>query len=578
MINTKYSLGRRFLLLSGVIGSSLCLNGQVQSMDWVYSPVKVAIPPSDAYIGLSLLDNGEIRHYNYGEQAESGTFCLSSTDKGLTWKKIQLPKEMPFADVQSPVSKEYIRLVVMGDKGVYCIRTQHGLDEGRTITRVSKRQAIMIKPPVFIRGGKRLIVAAHNSGPRVTEKGSFTYISDDDGLTWKQSNVVSAPDHTGGGFHKGIRWNHGAVEPTVLELKNGMLWMIMRTAQDTHYSAYSEDGGLTWGASEPSPFYGTITMPTIGRLKDGRILFLWCNTTPLSERAEANGVWDDVFTNRDAIHAAISEDEGKTWIGMRELYLNPQRNAADYASAQGIDKGVHQSQFIEVEPGKILVSLGQNKLHRSMLLFDVNWLYEKERSCYFEDSLSEWSTFNYYKGIQGHCGYNRMAGCRLNQHPDDPARRVLNIRYTPNDTLVADNEGAEWNFPATRNGELSLSLRIPDGGQEVRLLLNDRWFNPSDTVARYFSMYETTFSRRSLGIKDNDWHTIKVIWDLAGKKTSAFLYVDGKRKQKLSLRNPSQHGLSYLHLLSGNIPDENGIDIEWVKERSYLAHPLQTLK
>lgn len=51
--------------------STLCLlaagffiPGQAQQarptvLDSVYAPLKVATPPSDAYIGLSLLDNGE---------------------------------------------------------------------------------------------------------------------------------------------------------------------------------------------------------------------------------------------------------------------------------------------------------------------------------------------------------------------------------------------------------------------------------------------------------------------------------------------------------------------------------------
>lgn len=569
MICTHH-LCQKNLILSGLITvCTLYLNAQesrIQTMEQIFEPVKVATPPSDAYIGLSLLDNGEIRHYNYGEQAENGTFFLSSKDKGLTWVKVLVSKEMPFADVQSPVSKEYIRLVTMEGMGVYCIRTDNGIYGGRTITKVSGKPAIMIKPPVFIRNGKRILVAAHYSGPGEKKKGSFTYVSDDDGKSWQQSTVVTAPDHTGGGFHKGIRWNHGAVEPSIIELKNGKLWMIMRTAQDMHYSAYSEDGGLTWSTSEPSPFYGTITMPTIGRLQDGRILFLWCNTTPLPERGGTNGVWDDVFTNRDAIHAAISEDDGKTWIGMRELYLNPARNAADYAFASGVDRGVHQSQFVEVDPGKILVSLGQNKLHRSIVLFDVKWLYEKERFCNFGDSLSQWSTFNYYKGIQGHCSYNRTAGCRLIQHPDDPARHILNIAYIPNDTLVADNSGAVWNFPASKKGEFTVSLRIPEQSKEIKLLLNDRWFNPSDTVARYFAMYEIVLNRQLLGIKNNNWHQVQIKWDIEAKNSSAILFVDGKQKGKIPLRNPSQHGLSYAHFISGNIPDKQGVDIEWVKK------------
>lgn len=78
------------------------------TIDSVFSPVRVATQPSDAYIGLSLLESGEVRHYNYGEQAEPGTFYLSSMDKGLTWKKLPYAKDMVFADRQSPVSKEYV--------------------------------------------------------------------------------------------------------------------------------------------------------------------------------------------------------------------------------------------------------------------------------------------------------------------------------------------------------------------------------------------------------------------------------------------------------------------------------------
>ena len=55
-----------------------CLSMQAQhipsTIDSVYAPIKVGVPPSDAYIGLSKLEAGEIRHYNFGEQAEPGNF------------------------------------------------------------------------------------------------------------------------------------------------------------------------------------------------------------------------------------------------------------------------------------------------------------------------------------------------------------------------------------------------------------------------------------------------------------------------------------------------------------------------
>ena len=69
----------------------------------------------------------------------------------------------------------------------------------------------------------------------------------------------------------------------ILELKSGRLWMLARTSRDNHHECFSEDGGESWSAWQPSRFYGTLTMPTLFRLGDGRILLFWCNTTPLPE-------------------------------------------------------------------------------------------------------------------------------------------------------------------------------------------------------------------------------------------------------------------------------------------------------
>lgn len=62
-------------------------------------------------------------------------------------------------------------------------------------------------------------------------------------------------------------------EPSIIELRDGRLWRLIRCAQDNHYESFSEDDGQTWTKPVPSPFYGTITMPDIGRLRDGRIIY-----------------------------------------------------------------------------------------------------------------------------------------------------------------------------------------------------------------------------------------------------------------------------------------------------------------
>jgi hypothetical protein len=195
----------------------------------------------------------------------------------------------------------------------------------------------------------------------------------------------------------------------------------MRTSQDNHYESVSQDGGETWDEPRPSRFYGTITMPTLGRLRDGRILLLWNNTTPLPEVARderddalhpgvLEGYREDVFTNRDVIHAAISADEGKTWQGFRELYLDPRRAASDYGDTGGSDRGLHQSQFVEVEGGAVLASVGQHWLHRSLLRFHPDWLLAKRRTSSFENGLEDWCVHMYVAGIRGHCASNRESG------------------------------------------------------------------------------------------------------------------------------------------------------------------------
>ncbi len=527
--------------------------------DSVFAPTVVGVPPSDAYIGLSLMDDGEIRHYNYGERKQSPNPCyLSSRDYGKTWNRVNIEYDLPYADQKSPISGEYIRPFYANGK-TYVLRTEGGIDGDRVIREVDSKAAIMLKPPLFIDGGKRVIFTGHY----LRGVGCLSYVSTDDGLTWQKSNVVNAPLHEIGGVHKGVRWNHGAVEPTVAELSDGTLWMIMRTSQDHHYESYSTDGGLTWSDPTPSPFYGTITMPTFQKLKDGRLLFFWTNTTPLPEVEGANGVWEDVFTNRNATHVAISEDDGKTWIGCRELFLDERRNANDFGSQPGMDKSVHQAQAIELPNNKILASIGQHHLHRKMVMFDVDWLYETERETCFADSLNSLSAFWYMRGIVGHCGYNRQEMPLLAPHPDKEGANVLNIRYIPQgDKYVADNQGALWNFPATRDGAVELSIKLPEGAKNVDLILNDRWFNPTDTVVRCESQYRVELNRKVLKIKDDKWHTVRVEWSYNKK---AVVFVDNKKVATLDVITPTIHGLSYVHLLGGYEEDETGVFIESIK-------------
>ena len=93
---------KSMLLVASVAASSTVYAAVPSTLDSVFAPVKVATGPSDAYIGLSRMPDGELRHYNYGEQADAGSFYLSSTDGGLTWRKVKAARDMPQADIASP--------------------------------------------------------------------------------------------------------------------------------------------------------------------------------------------------------------------------------------------------------------------------------------------------------------------------------------------------------------------------------------------------------------------------------------------------------------------------------------------
>ena len=92
---------------------SICMAGAMflhpasaqNNLDNLLAPRVTGVSPSDAYIGLSRMADGEIRHYNYGEHPEENKpLYLSSRDNGLTWKKVYLSRDLSYADQRSPVS------------------------------------------------------------------------------------------------------------------------------------------------------------------------------------------------------------------------------------------------------------------------------------------------------------------------------------------------------------------------------------------------------------------------------------------------------------------------------------------
>lgn len=553
-------------------------------LEAIHEPTVVAVPPEDAFRDLCVLADGRIRHYGF--EVVGGVHqrvFIESGDCGLSWKRhlVHAPDEMG-ACTRSPASGRWLTLMPMLRKphsaypglavhpegGTWALFSATGPGGHDVVRRrVSALQLANIRQPLALRTRPRLICAAQLREGAVTHP--VVMRSDDDGETWAPAHLRPAPPFVPAFPHRGVRWQQYACEPTVTELADGTLIALARTSQDFHYQYVSRDGGETWTDPAPSPFHGTITMPALLRLADGRQLLFWCDTQPLPElehaepylsASEIEGTSEDVFTNRDACHAALAHDDFTGWQGFRELFLNPIRNDADFRLSGHckLDKSVHQFQALELPFGKVMVALGQCVTSRRILVFDLQWLGEKTRAMDFSNGLAGLSTHSYIRSLTGnirgwggHCAWNRISGAKLVPSPDGDPVEVLKIACSGDRDLVSPITGATWNFPAGRRGAVTLQMQTPGAG--VTLSLTDRWFNPSDLHVPDYAAFSTPVQQLVPAV----WSTVRVEWDLDAR--TAALVVNGDRQADLPLRNPSETGLNYLHLLAlADTPEDPG--------------------
>lgn len=245
------------------------------------------------------------------------TACTSA-DGGKTWSKQRVLQEN--TGKMNVMSVTLRRLeqdeLPIGPIGLFFLETNsfHDLkvflrvstDEGETF---GERIAVSTEPGYHVlnndrvarlRSGRLLVPVASTKDVEKENHFVCTCIySDDAGKTWK---------HGQGKFDQPGR---GAMEPDVIELRDGRVLMIARTQQGIIAAAHSEDGGETWG----KPFALSVKAPeapaTIRRIPaTGDLLLIWNNTY---KAGTGHG------GRRTPLTAAISSDEGETWTHVKNL-------------------------------------------------------------------------------------------------------------------------------------------------------------------------------------------------------------------------------------------------------------------
>jgi Neuraminidase (sialidase) len=168
---------------------------------------------------------------------------------------------------------------------------------------------------IQLRSGRIVLPVAYHPAVR-GEFGSrgiaMAFLSDDGGATWRSSRKrleSVSPDRA------------GFQEPGVIELKDGRAMMFIRTQLGSQYLSFSTDGCDTWSEARASDIRSPLSPASIERIPStGDLLMVWNDHSEVDESFRATGSRGG---RRTPLTVAISRDEGRTWIGKRNLLEDP---------------------------------------------------------------------------------------------------------------------------------------------------------------------------------------------------------------------------------------------------------------
>ena len=193
------------------------------------------------------LPSGELLLYyiHKNNRLDTPMFLRRSADDGKTWSE------------RHPISY---------DRGYHCTTNARSI-------RTSSGRLVL---PVGIRGI------------------AYTYLSDDDGHTWRHG-LPPIPGHHDPAFD----------EPAVVELRNGDLLLFLRNGTGRIWQSLSRDGGETWSVSIPTDLAASSSPISLRRFPDsGDLLVIWSQAS--REELEYGLV-------RTRLSCAVSRDDGITW-------------------------------------------------------------------------------------------------------------------------------------------------------------------------------------------------------------------------------------------------------------------------
>lgn len=346
--------------------------------------------------------------------------------------------------------------------------------------------------------------------------------SDDGGTTWQQGNPLKV-------FVPDITYALGAIEPAAIELKDGRVWMLIRSQMGRFYESFSSDGAV-WSQPRPSALVSSDSPAGLCRLQDGRIALIWNNCLR----------YPYAYGGRQIMHAALSGDEGQTWRGYREVFRDPMRNQPPPKSG---DYGTAYPWPVVAADGAILVNAGQGQGRRRLVRVNPNWLAATAQKWDGLQGVEMWSLFG-TKGVD------------LEPHPQNPQCRVLGIRRADKEFPAA----AVWNFPSGAKGRLRLRLCLRAGFKGCRIGLTDHFSVPYDDQDEFFNVLNLIVPASGglpsgAILRPGAWHDLELRWN--GPARRCALKLDGAAAGHVPLQRESRN-VCYLRLASQKEVFEDG--------------------
>jgi hypothetical protein len=332
----------------------------------------------------------------------------------------------------------------------------------------------------------------------------------------------------------------GMVEPVVIQLKDDRVWMLIRTPNGRFYDSYSKDGA-NWSHPQPTNILSSDSPAALVRLKDGRIVMFWnnCLRYPYAQGG------------RFVLHAAISENEGQTWRGYREVVRDSRVNKPHPKDG---DYGVSYIWPAVTKDEKVIFNSSANwpaNDRPALVHFDPEWLYETDQRTDFSDGLNDWSYFG-------------TKGVALAPNPRKRGAPALQLRKTEADWPAA----AVWNFPMGKTGRLRVKLLLNPGFAGARLGLADHFSVPFDQEDRIYNLYNLEVGpngklANGKRLEPRHWHELVFDWD--DSRGECRVRADGRPIASLRLTREAAPGVSYLRIVStAEEKDNAGLLVESV--------------